>query len=76
MELIEQILSQSNLKEAICRVKINKGAPGVNKRTVDELDSYFKKHQAEIKDAIMKMNIVHKLFVESIYLKQMARNGL
>lgn len=55
MELIEQILSQSNLKEAICRVKINKGAPGVDKRTVDELDSYFKKHQAEIKDAIMKM---------------------
>ena len=55
MELIEQILSQSNLKEAICRVEINKGAPGVDKRTVDELDSYFKKHQAEIKDAIMKM---------------------
>ena len=55
MELIEQILSQSNLKEAICRVKINKGAPGVDKRTVDELDSYFKKHQAEIKDTIMKM---------------------
>ncbi|EGF38245.1 group II intron-encoded maturase [Lactobacillus helveticus MTCC 5463] len=54
MELIEQILSQSNLKEAI-RVKINKGAPGVDKRTVDELDSYFKKHQVEIKDAIMKM---------------------
>ena len=55
MELIEQILSQNNFKEAIRRVKINKGAPGVDKRTVDELDSYFKKHQAEIKDAIMKM---------------------
>ena len=55
MKLIEQILSQSNLKEAIRRVKINKGAPGVDKRTVDELDGYFKKHQAEIKDAIMKM---------------------
>lgn len=55
MELIEQILSQNNLKKAIRRVKINKGAPGVDKRTVDELDGYFKKHQAEIKDAIMKM---------------------
>lgn len=55
MELIEQILSQSNLKEAIHRVKINKGAPGVDKRTVEELDSYFEKHQAEIKDAIIKM---------------------
>ena len=55
MELIDQILSQSNLQEAIRKVKINKGAPGVDKRTVDELDSYFKKHQAEIKDAIMEM---------------------
>lgn len=55
MELIEQILSQNNLREAIRRVKINKGAPGVDRRTVDELDSYFKKHQVEIKDAIMKM---------------------
>ena len=55
MELIEQILSQGNLKEAIRRVKINKGAPGVDNKTVDELDGYFKKHQAEIKDAIMKM---------------------
>lgn len=55
MESIEQILSQNNLKKAIRRVKINKGAPGVDKRTVNELDGYFKKHQAEIKDAIMKM---------------------
>ncbi|UAY48508.1 hypothetical protein [Lactobacillus crispatus] len=55
MKLIEQILSQSNLKEAIHRVKINKGAPGVDKRMVEELDSYFRKHQAEIKYAIMKM---------------------
>lgn len=55
MELIEQILSQGNLKKAIRRVKINKGAPGVDKKTVDELDGYFKKHQAEIKDSIMKM---------------------
>ena len=55
MKLIEQILSQNNLKEAIHRVKINRGAPGVDKRMVEELDSYFRKHQAEIKDAIMKM---------------------
>ena len=55
MELIEQILSQGNLKKAIRRVKINKGALGVDNKTVDELDGYFKKHQAEIKDLIMKM---------------------
>ncbi|MBP2057047.1 retron-type reverse transcriptase [Lactobacillus colini] len=55
MELIEEILSQNNLKEAIRRAKINKGAPGVDQRSVDELDSYFEKHQAEIKEAIMHM---------------------
>ena len=55
MKLIEQILSQSNLKEAIRRVKINKGAPGVDRKNVDELDAYFKKHQTEIKASIMEM---------------------
>lgn len=55
MKLIEQILSQSNLKEAIRRVKINKGAPGVDRKSVDELDAYFKKHQTEIKASIMEM---------------------
>ncbi|MBP2057129.1 group II intron reverse transcriptase/maturase [Lactobacillus colini] len=55
MELIEEILSQNNLKEAIRRVKINKGAPGVDHRSIEELDSYFKEHQAEIKQAIMQM---------------------
>lgn len=55
MELIEEILSQNNLKEATRRVKTNKGAPGVDKRTIDELDSYFKEHQTEIKDSILKM---------------------
>ena len=55
MKLIEQILSQSNLKEAIRKVKINKGAPGVDRKSVDELDTYFKKHQTEIKASIMEM---------------------
>ena len=34
MELIEQILNQTNLKEAIRRVKINKGDPGVDKKAI------------------------------------------
>lgn len=55
MKLIEQILSQSNLKEAIKKVKINKGAPGVDRKSVNELDTYFKKHQTEIKASIMEM---------------------
>lgn len=55
MGLIDQILSQSNLKEAIKRVKANKGAAGVDKRTIYEIDDYFKKHQAEIKQSIKTM---------------------
>lgn len=55
MELIDQILSQSNLKEAIKRVKANKGAAGVDKITIYEIDDYFKKHQVEIKQSIRAM---------------------
>ena len=55
MELIDQILSQSNLKQAIKRVKANKGAAGVDKRTIYEIDDYFKKHQVEIKQSIRAM---------------------
>ncbi|MGF0050546.1 group II intron reverse transcriptase/maturase [Lactobacillus johnsonii] len=49
------MLSQSNLKEAIKRVKANKGAAGVDKRTIYEIDDYFKKHQVEIKQSIRAM---------------------
>lgn len=36
MELIEEILSEENLNEAIKRVKANKGAPGIDERSVKE----------------------------------------
>lgn len=41
MELIEKILSEENINEAIRRVKSNKGAPGVDKMTVNEIDKYL-----------------------------------
>lgn len=53
MKLIEEILSESNLKEAIKRVKANKGVAGVDKMTVDQIDSYFEKHKEEIINSIM-----------------------
>lgn len=52
MELMEKILSQSNLDEAIKRVKSNKGAPGVDDMMVDEIDEYLYKHMNEIKTSI------------------------
>ena len=55
MELIERILSEENINEAIRRVKSNKGAPGVDKMTVNEIDRYFEEHKEEIKASIMEM---------------------
>ena len=53
MELIEKILSEENINEAIKQVKSNKGAPGVDKMTVNEIGEYFKVHKEEIKNSIM-----------------------
>ena len=41
MELIERILQDRNIDEAIKNVKRNKGAAGVDGMKVDELDVYF-----------------------------------
>ena len=41
MELIDWILKDENLKAAIKAVKGNKGAAGIDKMPVEELDGYF-----------------------------------
>ncbi len=53
MSLIEEILDYQNLDEAIRRVKSNKGASGVDKMTVDQLESYFYSNRDEIINSIM-----------------------
>ena len=55
MKLVEKILSEENLNEAMKRVETNKGASGVDKMQVSELESYFKEHKEEIKTSIMEM---------------------
>ena len=52
MELIEWILKDENLKAAIQAVKRNKGAAGIDKMPVEELDVYFATHEEEIKAQI------------------------
>ena len=54
MKLIEMILSEENLKEAIKRVKSNKGVPGVDKMTVYEIDRYFEENMESIKQSIFE----------------------
>ena len=41
MKLIEEILSEENLKEAIKRVKANKGVAGVDKMTIDKMELLY-----------------------------------
>ena len=48
VRLIEEILSDSNISEAIRRVKSNKGAAGIDRMTVDEIDAYFGEYGKEI----------------------------
>ena len=55
MELIEVILSDENLEEAIRRVKSNRGAAGVDGMKTSELDEYFSKHKEIIKQQIRNM---------------------
>lgn len=52
MELIEWILQDENINKAIKSVKKNKGAYGIDKMPVEELDGYFAKHREEIKSQI------------------------
>ena len=52
MELIERILQDRNIDEAIKNVKRNKGAAGVDGMKVDELDVYFTLHRQKLKTQI------------------------
>lgn len=49
MRLIEMILGDENLNEAVKRVKSNKGVAGVDKMTVYEIDTYFQNNKERIK---------------------------
>lgn len=53
MSLINEIMSYQNIIEATNRVKSNKGAPGVDKMSVDEIEGYINKHYEEIKEQVL-----------------------
>src|SRR6267154_1608498 len=46
--LMEEVCELENSKQALQRVKANKGSPGVDGMTVDELPEYLKQHGPEI----------------------------
>ena len=46
---MEAVVEPGNLKKALARVRRNKGAPGVDGMTVDELGDHLKAHWPEIR---------------------------
>jgi RNA-directed DNA polymerase len=42
--LMEEVCEQENLREALKRVRDNKGSPGIDGMTVDQLPEYLKQH--------------------------------
>ena len=53
-ELLEKILYKDNLNRAFKRVKANKGAPGIDGKTVNEIGAYLKENQQSIIAKIYK----------------------
>ena len=47
--LLAQVLDRANLQRALKQVRQNKGAPGIDGMTVDELPEYLKHHWLEIR---------------------------
>jgi RNA-directed DNA polymerase len=50
--LMEEVCELENCKQALHRVKANKGSPGVDGMTVDELPAFLKQHELEIGDQL------------------------
>jgi RNA-directed DNA polymerase len=57
-DLMEVTCGRDNLLAALRRVRSNKGSPGTDGMTVDELPAYLKTHWPAIKDALLKGDYV------------------
>src|SRR5947208_3306061 len=51
--LMEEVCEWENCKQALQRVKANKGSPGVDGMTVEELPDYLKQHGPEIREQLL-----------------------
>jgi RNA-directed DNA polymerase len=51
--LMEEVCERGNLRQALKRVKANKGAPGVDGMTVQALPAYLREHWPSIRDTLL-----------------------
>ena len=59
-EILDKILSKDNMNVAFKRVKVNKGASGIDNMTVDELLQYLKKMETKSRKTLEMGNIIQK----------------
>ena len=52
--LMEEICERNNLRMAVPRVRANKGSPGIDSMTVDELPGFLKTHWPTLKAQLLK----------------------
>ena len=52
--LMEEICRQQNLEEALRRVRANKGAPGIDGMTVEDLVAHLQQHWSTIREQLLK----------------------
>ena len=53
MTLMERVVESSNVKAALKRVKQNKGSPGVDGMTVDELPKYLAENWMQLREQLL-----------------------
>src|ERR1700675_1003997 len=51
--LMEEVCEWENCKQALQRVKANKGSPGIDGMTVEQLADYLKQHGPEIREQLL-----------------------
>ena len=52
--IMEAVCDRDNLKKALARVRQNKGSPGIDGMTVDDLVPYLKEHWPSLKEQLLK----------------------
>ena len=52
-QLMEEVCERENLKRALQKVKANKGSPGIDGMTVEELPGYLQQHWPAIREQLL-----------------------
>ena len=52
-QLIEEVCERENCKQALARVKSNKGSPGIDGVTVEKLPDYLKQHWPKVREQLL-----------------------